>query len=114
MRAPASTPHLPASLVLAVTAARFGVPSSELISHRHLHRLAPARAFAVWMLRALGTPASYPEIGKALGGRDHSSIINLHRKAIRLRLEDRAFAEACDHLSIRFNELREISHAFAS
>jgi chromosomal replication initiation ATPase DnaA len=111
MSGAAAVPHLPANLAVAVAAAQFGLTRQELLCRRRAAPRIEARAFAVWMLRSLGTPASYPEIGKALGGRDHATIISLHRKAIALQLGDRRFAAACDLLARRFHELREIPHA---
>lgn len=73
----------------------WGVTVIDLISHRRPPHLVDARALAVWAMRALCDRPSYPSIGKSLGGRDHSTIINLHERAIYLRLKSAKFAGAC-------------------
>ena len=98
-------------VVLSIAQTEFGCSRAELLSRRRLNGLVNARAFAVWTLRSLGGPLSYPRIGRAIGGRDHATIINLHRKAIALRLTDPAFRGACERIRGRFNAMREHSHA---
>lgn len=93
-------------VVLSVAQTEFGVSRAELLSPRRSSDLVVARAFAVWMLRSLGGPMSYPRIGRAIGGRDHATIINLHRKAIALRLTDPAFRGACERIHGRFHAMR--------
>jgi|GEM_PF-2997554 len=94
-------------IVLALTARRFGITLDSLLSHRRAEQLVVARAFAVWALRSLGQATSYPAIGRALGGRDHTTIINLHQKAIWLRLSDTTFRRHSEELAARFYALRE-------
>lgn len=98
-------------VALSVAQTEFGVSRAELLSPRRFSDLVVARAFAVWMLRSLGGPMSYPRIGRAIGGRDHATIINLHQKAIALRLTDPAFRGACERIHGRFHAMREQSNA---
>lgn len=96
---------------LSLAERRFGVTRADLLSERRQDRLVRARAFAVWALRNLGKPLSYPKIGRLLGSRDHSTAVNLYRKTIALRRGDETFAAACNHLTQRFRESRELPHA---
>ena len=98
-------------VALAIAQAEFGVSRDELVSHRRCDTLVRARAFAVWVLRSLGVPMSYPRIGRAIGGRDHTTIINLHLKAVTLRLTDPAFRGACQRIEERFSAMGEACHA---
>lgn len=95
------------SIAIGIAARIFGVPGEEIIAHRRQAELVRARSFVVWALRTLGVPLSYPKIGKLLDGRDSSSIIHLHEKAILLRLRDPQFAQACADLTERFYKARE-------
>ncbi len=72
------------------------VSRNELISHRRQARLVRARTlFVVIMHRH--TIFSYPEIGRLLGGRDHTTIMHMVKVvAPRLRERDPAFAGLCD------------------
>jgi hypothetical protein len=57
------------------TAARCGVPVSELLSERRGQRVSKARHLAMYLAREL-TLKSFPEIGYAFGGRDHSTVLH--------------------------------------
>lgn len=94
-------------VALSITQAQFLVDRQDLLSHRRFERLVVARAFAVWMLRSLGRPMSYPQIGRIIGGRDHATIINLHQKAVALRLTNTAFRLACAQVEGRYLAMRE-------
>lgn len=103
-------PAVDPAVALAVACRHFGVSPAELVSHRRRDALVQARAFAVWMLRTFGAPLAYPAIGECLG-RHHSAAINLHMLAIRLRLQDRAFAAACRGVIDHYLFAQEVSHA---
>ncbi|MBN9504948.1 MAG: hypothetical protein J0I69_02885 [Altererythrobacter sp.] len=93
--------------ILPVAAERFGITVDDLIGQRRLPRYVRARAFVVWALRSLGRPLSYPLIAGLLGGRDHTSAIYLHEKAVWLRLHDAEFASACSRLAAAFAHMKE-------
>lgn len=59
-------------------AARMGLTKSDIIGSRKPALFVHARRLIVSILRARGN--SYPRIGQWLGGRDHSTAINLHLK----------------------------------
>jgi len=101
----AHRPPIDAEIVIAIALREFGVDRNDLISIRRPAHLVKARAFVVWALRTLGRARSYPEIacilsaGRPQDARDHSGVINLHQKAIALRLGDNHFADACRRLA---------------
>lgn len=87
--------------IVAVTEDRFSATLKDLRSPFRQDRLVTARALATWALRSFGPGQSYTSIGRMLGRRDHTTIIALHKKAIRLRLEDAAFEAACQDVAAR-------------
>lgn len=97
-------------VALAFAAKTFGVSTDDIISHRRKAEFVRARAFVVWALRSLGVARSYPKIGEALDQRDSSTIIHLHEKSIRLRLEDKEFAQACHRIVSLFYQARGHIH----
>lgn len=69
-----------------------GVTRLELVSPRRQRHLVVARAFVVWAIKSFDNPhLSYPEIGRRIGDRDHSTIINLWRKAQWMLAHDAEF-----------------------
>lgn len=64
--------------LIAAAASAFSLTYEEVVSpDRHTPHVC-ARSVAARILRERGN--SYPQIGRYLGGRDHSTAINLHRK----------------------------------
>lgn len=57
-----------------VVALHFHITPVEFISKKRTRRLASARQIAMYLSREL-TAASLPEIGRAFGGRDHTTIL---------------------------------------
>lgn len=97
-------------LVLAVADEVFGVTEDDLTSRFRHAELVEARAFVAWALRSLGRAKSYPQIGKLLG-RDASSAMHLHRRAIEMRLINNDFDAACRGFGQRWVETGETRHA---
>ena len=75
----------------------FGLPQKQLKSPSRRQSIVSARAVAVYLARELAG-ASYEQIGRALGGRDHTTIIHNYRKIERERLNDPAIQEAIEEL----------------
>lgn len=73
----------------------FAVKRLEMISHRRAPVCARPR-FALCLLATEFTDWSFPRIGAALGGRDHSTIIHAVRRARALEARDRDYALALD------------------
>ena len=84
----------------------FGVSRQDLLSDRRQAMLVFARSFVVWALRHMGEPRSYPEIGRILGGRNSSSALHLHQKALSQIRRDKGFAAICHRMRDRFLSLR--------
>lgn len=88
----------------------YGISGIDIVSRRRHHHLIAARSLAIWAMRQ--EPAhSYPAIGRALGDRHHTSIINLHRKAKRLCERDPVFRQNCARILDRYLELKGVDHA---
>jgi chromosomal replication initiator protein len=58
-----------------IVAARFHVKISEMKSRRRSKTLVHPRQIAMYLCREL-TDASFPEIGRQFGGKDHTTIIH--------------------------------------
>lgn len=74
----------------------------ELVSHRRTQNLTYARQVAMYLAREL-TPKSYPEIGRMLGNRDHSTVIHGAKKIARLTEID---ARMCDEIDILIRKIK--------
>ncbi|HVT30859.1 MAG TPA: DnaA/Hda family protein [Lacipirellulaceae bacterium] len=83
--------------ILAAVARYFGLPQAQLKSHSRRQSIVVARSIAVYLARELAG-ASYEQIGRALGGRDHTTIIHNYRKVERARANDPTVQEALDEL----------------
>lgn len=81
--------------VMICTARHFGATLADMRGPRRSPALIAARAFATWGMRNLGRGMTYGAIARVLS-RDRSSVINLHYRAVALRLSDSRF-EAARH-----------------
>jgi chromosomal replication initiator protein len=73
--------------IVAVVARQQGVPQAQLKSPSRQQSIVTARGMIVFLARELSN-ISYDEIGRALGGRDHTTIIHSYRKTDGLRKRD--------------------------
>lgn len=62
-------------LVQRLTAQVFEIPPHEMKSARRMRRFARPRQVAMFLAREL-TPRSYPEIGRAFGDRNHTTVMH--------------------------------------
>lgn len=76
---PQNIPHVAAVIIIDI-AARHGIRVTDLISHARSSAFIDARFEAAYELRRQLPSWSLPMIGKVLGGRDHSTIMNGIRK----------------------------------
>ncbi len=83
--------------ILAATATQFQVTTSELIARDRRPPVARARKVAIYLAREL-TGKSLPEIGRRLGGRDHSTILAAVRSLAGDIERDQELAQAVDNL----------------
>ena len=83
--------------VLSATASAFGFTTNELIARDRRPSVARARKVAIYLAREL-TDKSLPEIGRRLGGRDHSTILAAVRSLAGDIERDAELAQAVDKL----------------
>jgi chromosomal replication initiator protein len=83
--------------VLSATASLFGVTTSDLVARDRRPAVARARKVAIYLAREL-TGKSLPEIGRRLGGRDHSTILAAVRSLTGDIERDTELAQAVDKL----------------
>jgi chromosomal replication initiator protein len=84
---------------------RFGLTVPELCSPRRSQAVAYPRQVAMYLSREL-TDASLPKIGKAFGGRDHTTVIHATSKITRLISEDRSVYNLVQELTARIKHHR--------
>lgn len=84
--------------IVAVVARYFGVPQTQLKSKSRRRSIVTARAIAVFLARELAGEG-YEQIGRALGGRDHTTIMHNYRKIERERSREPVIQEAIEELS---------------
>ena len=82
---------------------RFGLTNDELISQKRSQAVAYPRQVAMYLSREL-TDASLPKIGKAFGGRDHTTVIHATTKITRLIREDRSVYNLVQDLTARIKQ----------
>ncbi|MEN1680290.1 MAG: helix-turn-helix domain-containing protein [Planctomycetota bacterium] len=83
--------------ILRVTARYHQVPLRVLTSASRKQAVVTARAIAIYLAREL-TPLSYAQIGQALGGRDHTTIMHNYRRIAREMPRDLALKSAIEEL----------------
>jgi chromosomal replication initiator protein len=84
--------------IIAAVARHFGLPQKQLKSSSRRQSIVTARAVAIYLARDVAA-ATYEQIGRALGGRDHTTIIHNYRKIERERSQDPSVQEAIDVLT---------------
>lgn len=87
--------------ILRVTCEVTGLSAEDIRGRKKSGNILEARKLAVYAIRELGTPTSYPELGKFLK-KEHGSIIRLYRQA-----------EVCLHNDCKFQEsMQKINRIF--
>jgi chromosomal replication initiator protein len=96
----ASRTHQPPNIreILVLVAKTYGVPQAQLRSQSRRQSIVGARAMVAYLARELAG-MSYEQIGRALGGRDHTTIIHSYRRIDRDRDRDPVLQEEIDELS---------------
>lgn len=80
-----------------VVAEFYGLSITDLVSKRRTSNLVKPRHIAMALSKEL-TNHSLPEIGRAFGNRDHSTVLHANRKVEALILESREYADNYKHL----------------
>ena len=68
-------------------ASYFNLTLSDMTSSRRSISIARPRQIAMFLCKDI-TSFSYPEIGKAFGGKDHTTVIHAVKKIVSLSSED--------------------------
>ncbi len=76
------------AVILDATADQFGLEVAQLQGKSRTRDLVHARQVGMYVCREL-TDLSYPQIGKAFGGRDHTTVIYAYEKVSKLMKERR-------------------------
>lgn len=93
-------PEITAPLIIAQTAAYFGLSIEELTGPSRGRHLVMARQIAMYLCREL-TPLSLPKIGAQFGNRDHTTVMYADRKINKLLAERRAVFNQVSELTNR-------------
>jgi chromosomal replication initiator protein len=83
--------------IIAVVARHQNIPQSQLKSSSRRQSIVFARALIIYLARELAD-ISYEEIGRALGGRDHTTIIHSYQKIADQRTRDLPLQQTLDDL----------------
>ena len=84
-------------------AARFGLTLRELKGSSRIQSIARPRMIAMWLARTL-TKLSFPEIGRAFNGKDHSTVISAVNKIKRLLAQDPGLAALMSSIEDRLRQ----------
>ncbi|GAB3791989.1 chromosomal replication initiator protein DnaA [Nocardioides ungokensis] len=93
-------PEITAALIIAQTAAYFGLAIEELTGPSRGRHLVMARQIAMYLCREL-TDLSLPKIGAQFGNRDHTTVMYADRKINQLLAERRAVFNQVSELTNR-------------
>ncbi|KWW97859.1 chromosomal replication initiator protein DnaA [Carbonactinospora thermoautotrophica] len=88
------------SLIIAQTAAYFGLSMEDLCGTSRSRVLVTARQIAMYLCREL-TDMSLPKIGQQFGGRDHTTVMHADRKIRSLMAERRSIYNQVTELTNR-------------
>jgi chromosomal replication initiator protein len=92
-------PEITAAVIIAQTAAYFGLSIDDLCGSSRSRVLVTARQIAMYLCREL-TDLSLPKIGQQFGGRDHTTVMHADRKIRQLMAERRSV----------YNQVRELTN----
>ena len=93
-------PEVTSNLIMVQTAQYFGVSMDDLTGGSRSRVLVTARQIAMYLCREL-TDLSLPKIGKAFGGRDHTTVMHADRKIRQLMAERRSLYNQIADLTAR-------------
>ena len=93
-------PEVTSGLIMAQTAAYFGLTLEDLCGSSRSRVLVNARQIAMYLCREL-TDLSLPKIGQQFGGRDHTTVMHADRKIRQLMAERRSVYNQVTELTNR-------------
>lgn len=83
-------------------AKHYGITVKEIDSGKRSRNLAFPRQIAMYLSKEM-TDNSFPQIGKAFGGRDHTTVLHACKKISSSLEEDAALQETVDYLMMNIN-----------
>lgn len=86
-------------LIMDTVAKYYGIRTTDLVGKKRAQSIVRPRHLAIKLAREL-TSHSYEDIGKAFGGRDHSTVLNSVKKADELRQDNAEIAQDYEKLLI--------------
>jgi chromosomal replication initiator protein len=92
--------EITAAIIMASTAAYFGLSMEDLCGSSRSRVLVTARQIAMYLCREL-TDMSLPKIGQQFGGRDHTTVMHADRKIRSLMAERRSIYNQVTELTNR-------------
>jgi chromosomal replication initiator protein len=98
-----SGPEITAALIMAQTAAYFGLSIEDLQGSSRSRVLVSARQIAMYLCREM-TELSLPKIGQQFGGRDHTTVMHADRKIRTLMTERRSVYNQVTELTNRVKQ----------
>jgi chromosomal replication initiator protein len=98
-----SGPEITDALIMAQTAAYFGLTIEDLQGSSRSRVLVTARQIAMYLCREL-TDLSLPKIGQQFGGRDHTTVMHAERKIRQLMAERRSVFNQVTELTNRIKQ----------
>ncbi len=96
-------PEITAALIIAQTAAYFGMSIDDLCGASRSRVLVTARQIAMYLCREL-TELSLPKIGQHFGNRDHTTVMHADRKIRQLMAERRSVYNQVTELTNRIKQ----------
>lgn len=84
-------------IVLDVVSEATGISVAALCGDQRVAAIIRPRQIACWIMRQ-ETTRSLPQIGQAMGGRDHTTILNSIRRVDQIREQDEVFAALVDDI----------------
>jgi chromosomal replication initiator protein len=96
-------PQITSALIIAQTAAYFGLTIDDLCGSSRSRVLVTARQIAMYLCREL-TELSLPKIGQQFGGRDHTTVMHADRKIRQLMAERRSVFNQVTELTNRIKQ----------
>ena len=96
-------PEISAALIIAQTAAYFGLSIDDLCGSSRSRVLVTGRQIAMYLCREL-TDLSLPKIGQQFGGRDHTTVMHADRKIRKEMAERRRTYDQVQELTSRIKQ----------
>jgi chromosomal replication initiator protein len=96
-------PEITAALIIAQTAAYFGLSIDDLCGPSRSRVLVTGRQISMYLCREL-TELSLPKIGQQFGGRDHTTVMHADKKIRQLLAERRSVYNQVTELTNRIKQ----------